>query len=154
VSTNPASNFSLEIFRTGYFGGAGGRRVMQSDSLPGKTQADPPIGENRLRECQWEASVESTIPNDWLSGVYLGKLLSGNAVWNAVPLLPSSDGRPHRIIRRDGWFLPEQLCKQLQKQYGFQFKQPSWPDAAQLMGGRMAGVGGGDWTCTKPEHWL
>ena len=37
VSTNPVSNFSLEIFRTGYYGGAGGRRVMQFDSLPGKT---------------------------------------------------------------------------------------------------------------------
>ena len=28
----------------------------------------------RLRECQWEPSVEITIPTDWISGVYLGKL--------------------------------------------------------------------------------
>ena len=63
VSTNPVSKFSLEIYRTGYYGGTGGRLVKQFDSLKGKTQPDPPIGENRLRECQWEPSVEFTIPN-------------------------------------------------------------------------------------------
>jgi hypothetical protein len=74
VSTNPVSEFSLEIFRTGYYGGDGARSMMRFDSLPGKIQPDPPIGENRLRECKWEPSVEFEIPSDWLSGVYLGKL--------------------------------------------------------------------------------
>ena len=27
-----------------------------------------------LRECKWEPSVEFEIPDDWVSGVYLGKL--------------------------------------------------------------------------------
>ena len=74
VSTNPVSEFSLEIFRTGYYGGDGGRFMKRFDSIQGKTQADPPIGENRLRECKWEPSLEFEIPEDWLSGVYLGKL--------------------------------------------------------------------------------
>ncbi|MCH8217513.1 MAG: hypothetical protein IH892_12180 [Planctomycetes bacterium] len=74
VSTNPVSEFSLEIFRTGYYGGTGGRSMKKFESVQGKTQADPPIGENRLRECKWEPSVEFEIPDDWLSGVYLGKL--------------------------------------------------------------------------------
>ena len=52
VSTNPVSQFDLEIFRTGYYGGTGGRFMKRFDSIQGKTQADPPIGENRLRECQ------------------------------------------------------------------------------------------------------
>ena len=30
--------------------------MKRFDSMQGKTQADPPIGENRLRECQWEPS--------------------------------------------------------------------------------------------------
>ena len=71
VSTNPVSECSLEIFRTGYYGG---RSVKRFDSLKGKTQPDPPIGDNRLRECKWEPSGEFEIPDDWLSGVYLGKL--------------------------------------------------------------------------------
>jgi hypothetical protein len=74
VSTNPVAEFDLEIFRTGYYGGTGGRSMKKFESIQGKVQSDPPIGENRLRECTWEPSVEFKIPDDWLSGVYLGKL--------------------------------------------------------------------------------
>ena len=74
VSTAPASAFKLEIFRTGYYNGDGARLVKRFDSLKGVPQPDPPIGENYLRECNWEPSVEFEIPADWLSGVYLGKL--------------------------------------------------------------------------------
>ena len=52
VSTNPVSEFSLEIFRTGYYGGDGGRLMKRFDSLQGQAQPDPPIGEKRLRECK------------------------------------------------------------------------------------------------------
>jgi hypothetical protein len=48
--------------------------MMKFESVQGKIQADPSIGENRLRECKWEPSVEFVIPDDWVSGVYLGKL--------------------------------------------------------------------------------
>ena len=320
VSTNPVSEFDLEIFRTGYYGGTGGRFMKRFDSIQGKTQADPSIGENRLRECKWEPSVEFEIPDDWLSGVYLGKLtakeegvqsyvifivrddrpcdllfqcsdmtwqaynswptnewslyhndengytgykkrkkwstnandtgwvsfdrpyaqfcqdhlvkfpksvgsgefllwefplsywieqkgydasyisnldthrygprlqrtkgfisvghdeywtremydnaiaardagvnfafLSGNSVWGVVPLLPSSEGQAHRIMRREGKFLGEELYERLQKQRGTKLKYPAGPNAVLLMGGRTAGIGGGDWTCTQPNHWI
>jgi len=81
VSTNPASNFKLEIFRTGYYNGDGGRLIKTYDSLVGITQTDPVIGAGYVRECQWQPSLEFEIPEDWLSGVYLGKLTaeaSGN----------------------------------------------------------------------------
>ena len=321
VSTNPVSEFSLEIYRTGYYGGTGGRFMKRFDSIQGKTQPDPPIGENRLRECKWDPSVEFEIPDDWLSGVYLGKLtakeegvqsyvifivrddrpcdllfqcsdmtwqaynswptnewslyhndengytgykkrkkwstnandtgwvsfdrpyaqfcmdhlidrsssegsgefllwefplsywieqqgydvsyisnvdthrhgprlqrtkgfisvghdeywtremydnvieardagvnlafLSGNSVWGVVPLLPSSEGQAHRIMRREGVFLGEELSKMLNKRRGTPAKYPPGPDGALLMGGRTAGIGGGgDWVCVKPDHWL
>src|SRR5690606_442244 len=32
------------------------------------------VGEKRLRDCDWEPCAELTIPEDWLSGVYVGKL--------------------------------------------------------------------------------
>jgi len=40
------------------------------------------------------------------------------------------------------------------KQVGF--KYPPGPDGAQLMGGRHGrdGIGGGDWICFAPDHWL
>jgi len=318
VSTNPVSEFSLEIFRTGYYGGTGGRSMKKFESIQGKPQADPEIGENRLRECKWKPSVEFEIPDDWVSGVYLGKLtakkvegvyqsrltakkdglqsyvifivrdnrpcdllfqcsdmtwsaynswpddrwslyhadkfilnnagrkkwltgptgwvsfdrpyanfcqehlvknpksvgsgefllwesplsywmeqqgydvsylsnldthkdgpglqrakgfisvghdeywtrkmyanaiaardagvnlafLSGNSVCWEAPLLPSAQGQLHRIIRRGGLF------------FGERFGRRGAPDGALLMGGRHAGIGGGDLVCAKPKHWL
>jgi hypothetical protein len=74
VSTNPASDFTLDLFRLGYYGGTGGRRVHSFGTTPGKAQQDPPIGPKRVRDCHWEPSLSLKIPNNWLSGVYLGKL--------------------------------------------------------------------------------
>ena len=74
VSTNPASRFTLDIYRTGYYGGKGARHVLTMGPFAGRPQADPPIGPKRLRDCQWEACAELAIPADWVSGVYVGKL--------------------------------------------------------------------------------
>ena len=52
VSTNPVSEFRLEVFRTGYYGGDGGRSMKKFESIQGETQADPPVGERRLRPVQ------------------------------------------------------------------------------------------------------
>lgn len=74
VSTQPASPFTLDIYRCGYYGGNGARLVKQLGEFEGTPQADPPIGPKRVRICQWPAVAELHIPRDWLSGVYLGKL--------------------------------------------------------------------------------
>ena len=74
VSTNPPSKFKLQIFRTGYYNGDGGRLMKTLRSIQGITQPDPPVGTNYLQECQWEPTLELEIPSNWLSGVYLGKL--------------------------------------------------------------------------------
>lgn len=76
VSTNPASKFTIDIYRSGYYGGRGGRHVKSFGPLEGKTQKDPQrdAKRNRLLECGWEPCLTFTIPDDWLSGVYLGKL--------------------------------------------------------------------------------
>ena len=51
VSTNPAGPFTLDIYRLGYYGGTGGRHMMQLGPFEGTVQPDPPEGEERLREC-------------------------------------------------------------------------------------------------------
>src|SRR5437660_2446501 len=51
VSTNPASPFSIEIYRLGYYGGAGGRHMKSLGPFRGETQPDPPIGDKRVRDC-------------------------------------------------------------------------------------------------------
>jgi len=74
VSANPVSPFTLDIYRLGYYGGAGGRLMRALGELPGQTQPEPEIGPKRLRNCQWTPAARLTIPSDWTSGVYLGKL--------------------------------------------------------------------------------
>ena len=74
VSSDPASPFTIDIYRLGYYGGSGGRHLQRLGPFPGKIQPDPVVGEERLRECRWEPAVEFAIPSDWVSGVYVGKL--------------------------------------------------------------------------------
>jgi hypothetical protein len=75
VSTRPVARFKLEIFRTGYYGGRGARLMTELGPFEGKEQPVPAEeGVGLIRECRWEACAELTIPEDWVSGVYLGRL--------------------------------------------------------------------------------
>lgn len=74
VSANTETAVTIELFRMGYYQGRGGRRMTKLGPFNVKPQEDPEVGENRLRECHWEKTAELTIPEDWTSGVYLGKL--------------------------------------------------------------------------------
>ena len=74
VSTSPAARFTVDLYRMGYYGGAGARHLLTLGPLQGRPQPDPPVGPARLRACTWDPAVTITIPDDWVSGVYLGKL--------------------------------------------------------------------------------
>jgi hypothetical protein len=65
---------NIDIYRLGYYGGLGGRLMKRLGEYAGLKQADPVPGAKRKQSCQWKATAELTIPKDWLSGVYLGKL--------------------------------------------------------------------------------
>ena len=105
VSTQPARDFFIDFYRLGYYGGAGARHMMTVGPLPGRTQPVPDLGPapQRLRECRWEASLELTIPDDWLSGVYLGKLTTVPAstsepYWQSYVIFIVRDARPADIL--------------------------------------------------------
>ena len=74
VSMRNPGKFLIDIYRMGYYGGKGGRHMANLGSFAGRRQEDPLMGMERVRECNWETSTTFTIPKDWLSGVYLGKL--------------------------------------------------------------------------------
>lgn len=102
VSTRPAERFRLEIFRMGYYGGAGARKMRELGPFPGRTQPDPQEGPGRLRACEWEPAVELEIPEDWPSGVYLGRLTTlpeGDApYWQSYVIFIVTDNRPADIL--------------------------------------------------------
>ena len=101
VSTNPARSFKLEIFRMGYYGGRGAR-LMSSETLQGITQPEPVIGDKNLHECQWSVSKQLTIPADWLSGVYLGRLTTipegTEPYWQSYVIFIVRDDRPADVL--------------------------------------------------------
>src|SRR6185369_16729889 len=94
VSTNPASPFVIDVYRLGYYGGKGGRFVTRLGPFQGKAQPDPGIGEERVRECTWEPATKLVIPQDWPSGVYLGKLTAEREGLQSYIIFIVSDDRP------------------------------------------------------------
>ncbi len=103
VSTNPPQEFSIEIFRMGFYGGRGARLMTRLGPFQGKVQPDPDIGENRIRECRWEPSTSLRIPMDWTSGVYLGRLTTqpherDESYWQSYVVFIVRDERPADIL--------------------------------------------------------
>lgn len=103
VSTKPASAFKIEIFRMGWYGGRGARKMAELGPFKGATQPEPPIGERRLRECRWEPSTTFAIPADWVSGVYLGRLTTvpdgaEQPYWQSYTVFIVRDDRPADIL--------------------------------------------------------
>ncbi len=103
VSTTPAARFQIEIFRTGYYGGRGARLMTALGPFSGKPQPVPPVGPRRLRECRWEPSATLSIPADWPSGVYLGRLTTLPAratepYWQSYVVFIVRDDRPADIL--------------------------------------------------------
>jgi hypothetical protein len=93
VSTNPAARFTIDLYRLGWYGGDGGRLMGRLGPFDGITQPDPPIGPKRLRDCAWQPSAELTIPSDWPSGVYVGKLTSAAEGWQSYVIFIVRDDR-------------------------------------------------------------
>lgn len=70
-----AATYNIDIFRTGWYGGAGARRVAPTVTRTGIRQVIPtPDPVTGLIECNWTDPYTITIPNDWVSGAYVVKL--------------------------------------------------------------------------------
>jgi hypothetical protein len=103
VSTDPPAKFAIEIFRTGYYGGKGARLMKKLGPFQGKAQPIPKPGPKDIHECKWEPATQFTIPKDWLSGVYLGRLTTLPAdkerpYWQSYVIFIVRDDRPADIL--------------------------------------------------------
>ncbi|QHT68180.1 hypothetical protein GXP67_16790 [Rhodocytophaga rosea] len=93
VNTEPISTFKLEVFRMGYYQGNGGRRMLSVENIKGIAQPTPEDGKRNLRESVWQRSHSFTIPSEWVSGVYLGKLTENNTGYQAYIVFVVKDKR-------------------------------------------------------------
>ena len=103
VSANPARQFRLEFFRLGYYRGKGARKMLELGPLSATTQPRPQPGEKNLHECRWQPTTSLTIPADWPSGVYLGRMTTipegpEEAYWQSYVTFVVRDERPADIL--------------------------------------------------------
>ena len=103
VSTDPPRRFEIEIFRTGYYNGRGARLMTKLGPFEGKAQPVPKPGPKNIHECQWQPATRLTIPRDWVSGVYLGRLTTvpasdAEAYWQSYVVFIVRDERPADIL--------------------------------------------------------
>jgi hypothetical protein len=75
----PASDYRLDIYRMGYYGGQGARRittVQPSASLPQNQPACQNTAATGLIDCgNWAVSASWAVPADAVSGIYFAKLV-------------------------------------------------------------------------------
>ncbi|MFO0909197.1 MAG: DUF6605 domain-containing protein [Isosphaeraceae bacterium] len=103
VSTRPARRFQIEVFRMGYYGGRGARLMTTLGPFDGQTQPTPTPGPKNLHECRWTPTTRLTIPADWPSGVYLGRLTTlvdeeKEPYWQSYVVFVVRDDRPADIL--------------------------------------------------------
>ena len=96
VSTTQSS-YDLEIYRVGYYGGAGARLITAVRGLPGANRPVPALDANGSAICNWPVSYTLQTGADWAPGVYLAKAITGGATGNII-FIVRDDGVPHDIV--------------------------------------------------------
>jgi N,N-dimethylformamidase beta subunit-like, C-terminal/RTX calcium-binding nonapeptide repeat (4 copies) len=78
VSTTPAATYRVLVYRAGYYGGVGARRVACLPSCDGATQGAertiPTPSPEGLVHAGWPTGESIRIPADWVSGYYFAHL--------------------------------------------------------------------------------
>ncbi|MBV9614243.1 MAG: hypothetical protein JO031_02165, partial [Ktedonobacteraceae bacterium] len=73
--TTTAPSFTIDIYRTGWYHGAGARKITSLGTFAGAHQPIPqPDPVTGMVAANWTKTTTLTIPPDWVSGVYLARL--------------------------------------------------------------------------------
>jgi hypothetical protein len=98
-------SYRVEIYRMGWYGGAGARLVSGPVVRPGVIQAMPPMDQQTgLVECSWSDPYVVTIGDDttreeWVSGVYLAKLTgTASGAQAYIVFVVRDDDRPSDFL--------------------------------------------------------
>ncbi len=110
------------------------------------------VGHDEYWDPRQYKAVESAIAGG-VNVLWLG----ANAVFGVSPLLPATDGRPNRVIERVGHYagLTDEEVNRARRVLTDDFVRAG-PDESRIIGARtiIPFNGGGDWICTRPDHWI
>jgi len=98
VNTMDAT-YSLSVYRTGWYGGTGGRLMLGPITLPGVLQVTPgPDPVTGVISCNWVQPYRLTIPLGWVSGIYLVKLHGNPSGKESYIIFTLRDSRQAKIV--------------------------------------------------------
>jgi hypothetical protein len=99
VNAPGARTVTVRVYRMGWYGGAGGRLVLQSGPLPAIGQ--PPCTHRfstGLTECDWHATLSFPIPRALPSGVYVAKLDASSGAQSDCLFVVRSSLQPRLLV--------------------------------------------------------
>jgi outer membrane protein assembly factor BamB len=101
---SPASSYRLDIYRLGFYGGAGGRKVASVAPFVALPQTQPAClrdSTTQLVDCgNWAPSSSWTVPNPAVSGIYVAKLVrdDGTIGVNHIVFVVRDDTHPSDLL--------------------------------------------------------
>jgi hypothetical protein len=103
VSVNPAQTFTIDVYRLGWYGGAGGRLMQHVDALQGTQQetcpTDPTLG---TIVCAWNPSFTLAVPDPWTSGIFVAVLTNPAGFQNYIVFVVRDDSRTADLLYQLG----------------------------------------------------
>jgi len=103
VSVNPAQTFTINVYRLGWYGGAGGRLMQHVDALQGTQQATCPTDATLgTIVCTWDPSFTLAVPATWTSGVFVAVLTNAAGFQNYIVFVVRDDSRTANLLYQLG----------------------------------------------------
>ena len=94
VTVNPVQTYTIDVYRIGWYNGAGSRLRLHDGPLQGTQQSPCPVDATTgLIACGWSPSYTLTIPSDWTTGIYMALLTNAAGYQNYI-IFVVRDGRP------------------------------------------------------------
>jgi hypothetical protein len=98
VTTNAQADYTIGIYRLGYYGGDGARHMKTSPTLRGWSQPLPQLEPGTgMISCDWTPGWTLHVPKSWTSGLYLavftGEFPHGERRRSFIPFVVRDDSR-------------------------------------------------------------
>jgi hypothetical protein len=87
-----SDRWRTRVYRLGWYGGAKGRLVAETDWAKGQKQ-QPPVYDKKtgLAEARWVSSTKFVVPTDWRTGIYILKLVTDDGAQYQLPITIRDD---------------------------------------------------------------
>ncbi len=97
--TTTAPSFTIDIYRTGYYGGTGARKITSMGPFTGVHQPMPtPDPVTGMVAANWTKTTTLSVPTSWVSGVYLARLDASTGDKSFIFFVVRDDGGHEGIL--------------------------------------------------------